>query len=121
MTEDTIVRLPVTVTKNPGRKSGYTATYGPWQSPIEAQGTTAAEAKASLTAALVTAIDAISRPEARFASADDGALHVAVPAIDGGSTWYRVTDGRVTLTTYSSHPTSEAFDTCVGMTVIPSR
>ena len=121
MSEDTNVKLPVTVTKNPGRMSGYTATYGEWPHSISVEGATALAAKTRLTGAVAAAVDAILRPEPKFARADDGALHVAIPDHDGGSRWYRVTDGRATLTTFSSHPTSEAFDSCVGMTVIPNR
>ena len=123
MTGETSVKLPVTVTRNKGRDKSarYTATYGPWQSPIEAEGATLAEAKASLVALLVTAIDGIRRPEPQFARDDLGATYVAIADIDGGSRWYRVTQDRATLTTYSSQPTSEAFTSCVGMTVVPSR
>jgi hypothetical protein len=123
VTEDTSVKLAVTVTRNAGRNKSarYTATYGEWPHSIAAEGATAAEAKASLTAAVMTAVGAILRPEPQFARADDGAVHVAIPDHDGGSRWYRVTDDRATLTTYASCPTTEAFAACVGMTVIPNR
>ena len=120
MSDDTFVRILVAVTKNPGRKSGYTARYGDWPRSIEASGPTAAEARSNLTAALIMAVSTAIQPEPRFAQADDGALHVAIPDHDGGSRWYRVTEGRARLTTYSSHPTSEAFSSCVGMTVMPA-
>ncbi len=118
--ENNSIKFPITVTKNLGRKSGYTASYGPWQSTYEAHGETAAEAKENLTGALVLALHTIRTAEPQFAAGDDDALHVAVPAFDGGSTWYRVTD-RATLTTYSINPADHAFNECVGMTIIPAR
>ena len=123
MSEEASVKLGVTVARNNGRDKSarYTATYGEWPHTIETEGSTPAEAKSRLTAALAAAVDAILRPEPRFARADDGALHVAIPDFDGGSRWYRVTDEKARLTTMSSHPTGEAFTTCVGMTVIPNR
>ena len=123
MSEDTTIRMPVTVTRNNGsdKSRRYTATYGPWQHPIEAEGSTPTEAKANLTALLAAALHAVRADEPRFARDDNGAVHVAVPDYDGGSRWYRVTDEKATLTTFSRHATSEAFTTCVGMTVIPGR
>ena len=121
MSTDTNVRLAVTVTKNSGRKSGYTATYGDYPRDIWAEGTTAAEARANLTAKIVTAIDTIKTAEATFARADDGALWAAMPMYDGGSRHYRVTDDSAWGGVSSSGPASDAFDRCVGMTVIPNR
>jgi hypothetical protein len=121
MTETANVKLAVTVTKNAGRKSGYTATYGEYPRDIWAEGATAAEARANLTAALVAAIDTITTAKPSFARADDGAMWVAVPQYDGGSRHYRVTDVDAWGGTSSSGAASEAFATCVGMTVIPNR
>jgi hypothetical protein len=118
MPEDTFVRIPVTVTKRPGRKSGYVAEYGTYPRSIECAAPTAAEAKAALAAALETAVRSHEqRPT--FARDEDGALWVAVAASDGGSTWYRVTDDKARPNTMSSNPTTEAFTSCVGMTIIP--
>lgn len=120
MPEDTSVKLPVTVIKNPGRKSGYQATYGNYPSDIWADGATAAEAKANLAAKLTTALETIVTAKPSFAHDDQNGLWAAMPAWDGGSYQYRIADGRVRRNSSSSHPTSEAFKTCVGMTVIPS-
>ncbi len=121
MTEDASVKLPVTVTKNPGRKAGYTAAYGRYPYDIEARGATAAEARANLTAALATAVKTAIEARPAFARDDDGALWVAVPAADGGSRWWRVTADSARHNTSSSSPTAEAFGTCTGMTIIPVR
>ena len=122
MTEETNVKLPVTVTRNPGSSKSrrYTATYGPWQSPIEAEGSTAAEAKANLTAALVTALQAIRENRPKFARDDNGDLMVAVASYSGGSDHWRV-NGSARLNTFHSGPPAEAFDNCWHMTVIPER
>ena len=113
----------VTVTRNPGRckAARYTAAYGEWPRDIEAEGATAAEAKANLTAKLVTALQTIREAKPTFARADDEAMWAAVPAFDGGATHWRITDESAWGGTSSSAPASEAFATCVGMTVIPSR
>ena len=121
MSEDTSVKLGVTVTKNPGRKAGYQATYGEYPADIWADGATAAEAKANLAAKLVTALQTIREAKPRFARADDGAMWAAVPAFDGGATHWRITDESAWGGTSSSAPAGEAFATCVGMTVVPSR
>ena len=121
MGEDTSVRLGVTVIKNPGRKAGYQATYGEYPADIWADGATAAEAKANLTAKLATALQTITEAQPTFARDDSGGMWAAVPAWDGGSNWYRITDEGVRRNSSSSHPTAEAFTTCVGMTVVPSR
>lgn len=118
MSEDTYVRIPVTVTKRPGRKSGYTAEYGTYPRSIECTAPTAAEAKAALAAAIATAVRSYEQTPS-FARDEDGALWAAVPASDGGSTWYRVTGEKVRLNTMRSAPTAEAFTSCVGFTVIP--
>ena len=118
--EDTSVKLAVTVIKNPGRKSGYQATYGEYPYDIWADGSTAAEAKARLTAKLATALQTITAAKPTFARADDGALWAAVPAFDGGCCEWRITED-ARGSTSSSRPASEAFATCVGMTVIPNR
>ena len=119
--QEASVRLPVTVTKNHGRKSGYMATYGDYPRDIWAEGTTAAEARANLTAKLVTAITTITTGEATFARDDDGAMWAAVPMYDGGSRHYRVTDDHAWGGVSSSQPAAEAFASCYHMTVIPSR
>jgi hypothetical protein len=121
VTEDASVKLPVTVTKNPGRKVGYTAAHGRYPHDIEAHGATAAEARANLTAALATAIKTMTEARPAFARDVDGALWVAVPAPDGGSRWWRVTADTARHNTSSSSPTAEAFDGCVGMPIIPVR
>ena len=121
MSEDTSVKLGVTVIKNPGRKAGYQATYGAYPADIWADGATAAEAKANLTVKLVTALQTIREAKPTFARADDGAMWAAVPAFDGGATHWRITDTSAWGGTSSSQPAPEAFATCVGMTVIPSR
>lgn len=115
------VRLEVTVTKNAGRGSGYSATYGEYPRDIWAEGATAAEARANLTAKLITALTTIVAAKPSFARADDGAMWVAVPQHDGGSRHYRVTDVDAWGGTSSSGAAAEAFATCVGMTVIPNR
>lgn len=120
MSEQATVKLDVTVTKNPGRGSGYSATYGSYPRDIWAEGATAAEAKANLTAKMVTALTAIIEAKPSFARADDGAMWAAVPQYDGGSRHYRITSDAWGGTS-SSGPASEAFTTCVGMTVIPVR
>ena len=121
MSEETSVKLPVTVTKNPGRKSGYTATYGQYPHDIWADGATAAEARANLTARLVTALTTAIEAKPSFAREDDGGgWWAAVPTWDGGSRHYRITDTAWGGTS-SSHPAADAFGGCVGMTVIPNR
>jgi hypothetical protein len=120
MTDDTSsVKLPVTVTRNPGRGAGYTATYGTYPRDIEARGATAAEAKASLTAVLARTLMAVTGDEPSFARDVDGALWVAVPWVDGGSRWWRVTGDRAKRNSSSSSPAGGAFDSCVGMTILP--
>ena len=123
MSEDTSVKLGVTVSRNPGRckAARYTATYGEWPRDIEAEGATAAEAKANLTAKLVTALQTIREARPTFAFADDGAMWAAIPAFDGGATHWRITDVDAWGGTSTSQPAGEAFTTCVGMTVVPSR
>ena len=118
MPEDTFVRVPVTVTKRPGRKSGYLAEYGMYPHGLERSGATAAEAKTALAEAIATAVDSHEQ-KPTFARDDDGALWVAVPAANGGSNWYRVTGDRARYNASSSSPTASAFASCVGMTVIP--
>ena len=112
------VRVPVTVTKRPGRKSGYLAEYGMYPHGLERSGATAAEAKTALAEAIATAVDSHEQ-KPTFARDDDGALWVAVPAANGGSNWYRVTGDRARYNASSSSPTASAFASCVGMTVIP--
>lgn len=121
MSTDANIKLAVTVTKNSGRGSGYTATYGDYPRDIWAEGATAAEARANLAAALVTALTTITTARPSFARADDGALWVAVPQYDAGSRHYRVTDVDAWGGTSSSGAAADAFATCVGMTVIPNR
>jgi hypothetical protein len=124
MTEDTSVKLAVTVNRNPGRckAARYTATYGDWPYDIEAEGPTATEAKANLTAKLATALRTITEAKPTFARDDDGsAMWVAVPAWDGGATHWRVTDRDAWGGTSTSQPAADAFTSCVGMTVIPNR
>ena len=120
MSTEANVKLTVDVTKNRGRK-GYTATYGEYPRDIWSEGATAAEAKANLAAALVTALDTIMTAKPSFARADDGAMWAAVPAYDGGSRHYRITDVDAWGGTSSSGAAAEAFGSCVGMTVIPNR
>jgi hypothetical protein len=120
MTEDTSLRLPVTVTKNPGRKSGYHAEFGSYPHDISRDGATAAEAKASLLAAIVTAVNSHEQKPS-FARDDDGAVWAAIPAADGGSRWFRVTNDTARQTGSASSPAADAFSSCVGMTVIPNR
>lgn len=123
MSQDASVKLPITVTHNIGASKArrYTASYGPWQHPIEAEGPTPAEAKTALVAALVTAIDAVRRHEPKFARDDDGSLMVAVPTWNGGSDHWRVRDDGARLNTFASTPPAEAFGNCYHMTVIPNR
>jgi len=124
MSEEASVKLAVTVTKNPGRAMGYTATYGRYPYDIDAYGATETAAKANLAAKLATAITTMIEAKPRFARGDSDDMWAAVPAADGGSTWYRITSDGARLNSYTSHPAAEAFeafDTCVGMTVIPSR
>jgi phage terminase large subunit-like protein len=121
MITDTTIKLPVTVMKNPGRKSGYTATYGQYPGDIRAEGVTAAEARSNLTAMLVTAVATITEAKPRFARDDSGAVWAAVPAFDGGSRWWRVTGECARENTWTDTPASESFTSCVGMTVMPAR
>jgi len=121
MSTDMSIKLAVTVTKNSGRGSGYSATYGDYPNDIWAEGATAAEARANLAAKITTALTTIIDAKPSFARADDGAMWVAVPQHDGGSRHYRVTDVDAWGGTSSSGPAAEAFGTCVGMTVIPNR
>jgi hypothetical protein len=121
MTEDASVKLPVTVTKNPGRNAGYTAAYGQYPHDIEARGATAAEARANLAGALATAVKTVIEARPAFARDADGALWVAVPAADGGSRWWRVTADAARYNASSSSPAAEAFGGCVGMTIVPAR
>ena len=121
MTEGTSVKLPVTVTKKPGRKAGYTASYGEYPHDIEADGATAAEAKANLADELALALATIVEDKPAFARGSDGALWAAVPAADGGSRWWRVTDVAARCNTMSCTPTADAFTGCAGMTIIPLR
>lgn len=116
------VRLDVTVTLNRGahKSRRYTASYGTWPRTLEAEGSTAAEAKDRLTGILVTALDAIMNHEPKFARDDNGDLMVAVPAFNGGSHHWRV-NGAARLNTYHSEPSGQAFDNCWHMTVIPTR
>ena len=123
MSEDTSVKLAVTVHRNHGqwsRDERYIATYGQYPYDIEARGATVTEAKANLTARLVTALQTIREAKPTFARADDGAMWAAVPAYDGGATHWRITDDAWGGTS-TNQPTSEAFTSCVGMTVIPNR
>jgi predicted RNase H-like HicB family nuclease len=120
MSEEASVRIPVTVTKNPGRKAGYTASYGQYPHDIEARGATAAEARANLTAALATALTTIRDAEPSFARDDDGTFMVAVPAADGGSHWWRVGSEKARRNAMSSHPAAEAFTGIYHFTVIPN-
>jgi predicted RNase H-like HicB family nuclease len=123
MSDEASVRIPVTVTRNPGshKSRRYTASYGEWPRAIEAEGASAAEAKERLTGILATALDAIMNGTPRFARDDDGAFMVAVPSFSGGSVHWRVRDDVATLNTFDSRPASEAFSGCYHMTVIPSR
>jgi hypothetical protein len=121
MSTEATVQLPVTVTKNPGRKAGYTAAYGRYPYDIEVRGATAAEARANLTAALATAVKTVIEARPAFARDADGALWVAVPAADGGSRWWRVTADSARHNTSSGSPAAEAFGGCTGMTIIPVR
>jgi hypothetical protein len=116
--EDTTVRIPVTVTKLPGRKAGWLAEYGRYPYGIETREATAGEAKAALAAAIMTAAS-VHQQRPRFARDDDGAVWAAIPAADGGSTWYRITNDTARLNTMASAPAADAFTSCVGMTVIP--
>jgi hypothetical protein len=120
-TTDAQIKLPVTVTKNPGRRSGYTAAYG---HRYYASGATQAEARDNLTAALAVALDTIATAQPRFAREDDavagGALWAAIPAADGGSRWWRIAADAWGGTS-DSRPAAEAFDGCVGMTIVPNR
>jgi hypothetical protein len=120
MGAEATVRLPVTVAKRRGRGSGYVATFGVYPHDIEATGGTAAEARANLTAALVTAVETILTAVPRFGRDDDGAFLAAVPTADGGSRHWRVTD-TARGGTSSSRPASEAFEDCYHQTVIPNR
>jgi hypothetical protein len=121
-TYDAQIKLGVTVTKNPGRRSGYTATWGDYPGDISAEGATQLEARANLTAKIEIALVTITEARPRFARDDDnGGLWVAVPAADGGSRWWRVTDDGARETTSTSQPAAAAFDDCLGMTIVPSR
>jgi hypothetical protein len=117
---DATIRLPVSVTKNPGRRSGWTAAYGQYP-PIQARGATAAEARAALADALAVALDAITRNSPSFHRDDQGGLWVAVPAADGGSHSWRVTDEGARQTGSSNSPPAEAHARAVGMTPVPAR
>ena len=121
MSEEATVKVAVRVTRNPGRskEARYTAAYGDWPRDISADGATAAEAKANLAAAVNTALRTILDGKPTFARDDQGGMWAAVPAYDGGSNWWRVTDEEARRNTSSSRPTSEAFASCTGMTVIP--
>lgn len=114
------VRLPVTVEKRYGRGAGYVARFGAYPHDIEATGATVAAARENLTAALVTAVNTILTAEPRFGRDDDGAFLAAVPAADGGSRIWRVTDTAWGGTS-SSRPACEAFADCYHQTVIPNR
>ena len=122
--EETSVKLAVTVYRNRGEWSKderYIATYGQYPRDIEARGATVTEAKANLTAKLATALQTIREAKPTFARADDGAMWAAVPDYDGGATHWRITDADAWGGTSTNQPASEAFATCVGMTVIPNR
>ena len=122
MTEETSVKLQVTVTRNAGshKSRRYTASYGEWPRAIEAEGATAAEAKERLTGILAGALGAIMNDRPAFARDDNGDLMVSVPSFNGGSCHWRV-NGKATLSTFDSRPASEAFADCHHMTVIPER
>jgi hypothetical protein len=120
--KDTTVKLPVTVAKNPGRGSGWTATYGDYPHDLWAEGPTEAAAKDALTAKITTALAAIMAAKPSFArDADNAAMWVAVPAADGGCREWRVTDVDAWGGTSSSNPADDAFAACVGLAVIPRR
>lgn len=123
----TTARLPITVEYRPARRfiggrqpAQWVARYGRYPQDIEATGKTQADAKANLTAALIKALDMITTQEPAFGRDDDGALLVAVPAADGGSKHWRVTD-TARCNTVSSTPAAEAFTSCYHQTVIPKR
>jgi len=122
MTEEATVRLGVTVQRNEGshRSRRYTAYFGSYPRSIEAEGSTAAEAKERLTAMLVTAITAIRDGKPRFARDDDGSVMVAVPNAYGGSVHWRVNE-TAWGGTWDSRPPAEAFGDCYHMTLIPER
>lgn len=116
------VKLDVTVTHNRGahKSRRYTATYGDFLRGFEAEGSTAAEAKAALTVMLVTALDVARNGKPAFARDDNGDLMVAVPAPDGGSQHWRV-NGDAKYSASDSRPPAEAFTSCYHMTPIPER
>lgn len=123
--KDTTARLPIQVRHRPATR-GYmnrqpacwVATYGSYPHDIEATGSTEAEAKANLTAALATALDVILTHEPKFGYDDDGTLLAAIPAADGGSRHWRIKD-TARACTITSSPASEAFDNCYHQTAIP--
>jgi len=126
MTETT-ARIPITVKHCPAVRgfrhsmpARWVATYGSYPHDIEATGKTEAEAKANLTAALLTALEVITTHEPVFGRDDDGALLAAVPAADGGSRHWRITD-TAWCGTVTSSPAAEAFADCYHQTVIPRR
>jgi hypothetical protein len=122
-TTDAQIKLGITVTRNAGRKTAhkYTATYGAYPHDIWADGATALEARANLTAKIAVALATITEAKPRFARDEDGALWVAVPAHDGGSRWWRVTNDSACQNTSTCQPAAEAFSQCVGMSIIPNR
>jgi hypothetical protein len=121
-TTDAQVKLGITVTRNAGSKTAhkYTATWGTYPYDIWADGATATEARANLTVKIGAALETFTTAKPRFARDDDGALWVAVPAHDGGSRWWRVTNDSARQNASTSQPAGEAFSQCVGMTIIPN-
>ena len=116
------IHLPVHVAKNPGRGTGWTASYGEYPHHLWAEGATAAAARANLTAKVAVALTTITGDEPAFARDDDnGGLWVAVPAADGGSRWWRVTGDGARQTGSTDTPAAQAFAGCTGMTIVPSR
>lgn len=118
----TTIRLDASMSKNPGRNAGWTATWGGGRPNITGQGATQAEARAALAAAIDTALLAILDGQPAFARDDDnGGVWVAVPAFDGGSHLWRVTDEDARQCGSGCHPPAEAFTRSAGMTIVPAR
>ena len=120
MSEQASVKMDVTITKNPGRGSGYTASYGQYPRSIEAHGATQGEAKANLTAALNVALRTMIEVKPAFARDDEGAVWAALPAADGGSTEWRITNGTARQIGSACSAPAQAFGGCIGMTAIPN-
>jgi hypothetical protein len=121
-TTDAQVKLGITVTRNDGRKGAHkhTATWGTYPYDIWADGATATEARANLTAKINNALGTFTTAKPRFARDDTGAMWAAVPAWDGGSRWWRITADGARQNTSTCQPSDEAFSQVVGMEIIPN-